>query len=322
LPLPLPNLDDRTWKDLVAEGRALIPAMAPEWTDHNPSDPGITLVELFAFLSEILIYRLNRIDDRTMNKFLKLINGPDWRLVGELDAARRSTLMELATIRRAVTAQDFEHLAHSVNQQLGPAHERVGRVNCVLGQDLQSEWAGSKPEDTSADVSVVVLSTNGREPSPELLHEVRHVLEGVRMLCTRVHVMGPRYVTVGVRASLALRPNFSTNVVHERALQALRHFFDPLKGGFEGQGWPFGRGVYVSEIYHLLLQIDGVDRVMRTSGNKSAKPSPDIFTVPKEVHRVVFNRLDEVEAIDLGPGELVDAQIAPENIKIVTAEES
>ena len=42
MPLPLPHLDDRRWQDLVEEGRALIPRLAPAWTDHNVHDPGIT----------------------------------------------------------------------------------------------------------------------------------------------------------------------------------------------------------------------------------------------------------------------------------------
>jgi hypothetical protein len=55
--LQLPNLDDRSYEDLVQEALALIPTHAPQWTNHNPSDPEITLVELFAFLTEATIYR-------------------------------------------------------------------------------------------------------------------------------------------------------------------------------------------------------------------------------------------------------------------------
>src|SRR5689334_911898 len=72
MPIPLPNLDDRRWQDLVEEGRALIPVYSPEWTDHNASDPGITLLELFAWLSEMDIYRANRVADRHKRKFLAL----------------------------------------------------------------------------------------------------------------------------------------------------------------------------------------------------------------------------------------------------------
>src|SRR5215472_9429265 len=76
--LQLPNLDDRSYQDLVEEALALIPTHAPEWTNHNPSDPGITLVELFAFLTEAIIYRLNRVTSRNILSFLKLLNGTNW----------------------------------------------------------------------------------------------------------------------------------------------------------------------------------------------------------------------------------------------------
>ena len=75
MPIKLPNLDDRTFADLVQEAQALIPVYAPEWTNHNESDPGITLTELFAYLSEILMYRLNRVTDANVSAFLKLIDG-------------------------------------------------------------------------------------------------------------------------------------------------------------------------------------------------------------------------------------------------------
>ncbi len=68
-----PDLDDRTWKDLVEEARTLIPKYAPQWTDHNPSDLGITLVELFAWLVEGLIYRLNRVPEKNYISFLNLL---------------------------------------------------------------------------------------------------------------------------------------------------------------------------------------------------------------------------------------------------------
>ena len=72
MPLPLPDLDTRRWSDLVDEGRAILPRYSPEWTDFNVHDPGITLVELFAWLSEELMYRANRIPDRHLLKFLAL----------------------------------------------------------------------------------------------------------------------------------------------------------------------------------------------------------------------------------------------------------
>jgi len=71
--LPTPNLDDRRFQDIVDEARRLIPRYCPEWTDHNLSDPGITLIELFAWMMDMLLYRLNRVPDKNFVTFLDLI---------------------------------------------------------------------------------------------------------------------------------------------------------------------------------------------------------------------------------------------------------
>ena len=73
MPLVAPNLDDRRFADIVAEAKTLIPRYAPEWTNFNQSDPGITLIELFAWMTEILTYRMNQVPDRNYIKFLQLI---------------------------------------------------------------------------------------------------------------------------------------------------------------------------------------------------------------------------------------------------------
>jgi predicted phage baseplate assembly protein len=72
--LETPNLDSRTFDDLVAEARRRIVRYTPEWTDLNPSDPGMTLVELFAWLTEIMLFELNRVPDLTYVKFLELLD--------------------------------------------------------------------------------------------------------------------------------------------------------------------------------------------------------------------------------------------------------
>jgi len=71
--LPAPNLDDRDFQSLVDEAKLLVQRRCPEWTDHNVSDPGVTLIEAFAQMVDQLIYRLNRVPDRHYVKFLELI---------------------------------------------------------------------------------------------------------------------------------------------------------------------------------------------------------------------------------------------------------
>ena len=72
MPLPKPTLDNRSFDQLVAEARSRIPRFAPQWTDHNASDPGITLVEFAAWLTEQNIYRFDRPSDEALRAFARL----------------------------------------------------------------------------------------------------------------------------------------------------------------------------------------------------------------------------------------------------------
>jgi len=74
MPLPEPILDDlRFQKDLVDEARRRIINYCPEWTDYNLSDPGITLIELFAWMTELITYRLNRAPEQNYIRFLNML---------------------------------------------------------------------------------------------------------------------------------------------------------------------------------------------------------------------------------------------------------
>ena len=76
MPLPLPQLADRDFDQLLEEARNTLPLNAPAWTDHNVSDPGITLLELFAYLTEIGLYRLDRVTPAQYRTFLRLLGFP------------------------------------------------------------------------------------------------------------------------------------------------------------------------------------------------------------------------------------------------------
>lgn len=71
--LPSPNLDDRGFQDLVDDAKRLVQQRCPSWTDHNVSDPGVTLIEAVAQMVDQLIYRLNRVPDLNYIKFLELL---------------------------------------------------------------------------------------------------------------------------------------------------------------------------------------------------------------------------------------------------------
>jgi predicted phage baseplate assembly protein len=109
--LPVPNLDDRRFQDLVDDAKRLVQQRCPEWTDHNVSDPGVTLIEAFAWMTDQLLYRLNRVPDRNYVKFLELIGvrlfPPSaargevtfWLSAPQPDAVRIAGGTQVATIR-------------------------------------------------------------------------------------------------------------------------------------------------------------------------------------------------------------------------------
>ncbi|GAA2686657.1 MULTISPECIES: putative baseplate assembly protein [Actinosynnema] len=71
--LPAPNLDDRRFQQLVDEAKRYVQQSCPEWTDHNVSDPGVTLIETFAHMVDQLVYRLNRVPEKNHLAFLDLL---------------------------------------------------------------------------------------------------------------------------------------------------------------------------------------------------------------------------------------------------------
>lgn len=76
MPLEIPKLDNRTYQEILDEALARIPVHNPEWTNFNDSDPGITLLQLFAFMTDNLLYRANLIPERNRIKFLQLLGVP------------------------------------------------------------------------------------------------------------------------------------------------------------------------------------------------------------------------------------------------------
>ena len=71
--LPSPNLDNRSFQEIVDDIKRQIGRRCPEWTDHNVSDPGITLIELFASMTEMMLYQLNQVPEKNYLKFLEMI---------------------------------------------------------------------------------------------------------------------------------------------------------------------------------------------------------------------------------------------------------
>jgi hypothetical protein len=274
MPLNMPNLDDRTYADLVQEALSMLPHYAPEWTNHNPSDPGITLIELLAYFTEMLIYRLNRVTRENKLKFLWLLceDTPEaiqemayllTASVAEVDEALKRAVLNLRQPQRAVTSEDYESLVKTVTT--GNAEQpRVVRTHCFERCNLDLPDDQSRALDRPGHVSVLIVPDRELEPEAltSLLRVIRDALEPMRLLTTRLHVVRPYYLWLSVGATIQTYPDISFAEVRSHAIEKLQQYFNPLPGGGpDGQGWPFGRAVYLSEVYDLLEQIEGVDYV-------------------------------------------------------------
>jgi hypothetical protein len=300
MPIELPDLDDRTYNDLVQEARTLIPTLAPDWTNYNSSDPGITLVELFAFLTEMLVFRLNRVTADHQLAFLKLLNGPDWTPGQDLVSETRATVLALRKANRAITCTDFENLSQE-------ADARVARARCVASRNLATENSLKRADPRPGHMSVVIVpkasaDTSRPLPDDDLLQAVHNYLEQRRLLTTQVHVVAPRYYTVEVKVTASIKADVIPSDVLTRAVSRLKTFLHPLLGGEDGKGWPFGRNVFISELFSLLDKLPGIDYVSK------------VEFVVDDAGRLLKNEGGEVYAVEIKPDELVDAAVSEQDI--------
>lgn len=140
-----PSLDNRGFDQLVDEGRAQIPRLAPGWTDHNASDPGITLLELSAWLAEQNIYRYDRPSDEALRGFARLV----------LDDARREATLASTVVAVAHANAAGVDLPARIQLATGTAEafETRTALHASPAQLVQVGWnaAGGGHEDTTAD---------------------------------------------------------------------------------------------------------------------------------------------------------------------------
>ncbi len=376
MPLQLPNLDDRRYADLVAEARRLIPTHDPDWTNHNPSDPGITLVELFAYLTEMLLYRLDRVTAENQIKFLQLLNGPDWKKTGpDLAADIRDTVRTVRARQRAVTAADFERLAtEDFNQwlaerqrneaqgesldewwqvtELDRAHADnfpsyvppVARAACVPSRNLERGNEATRTENAPGHVSLIVLPQDARLSQPPASQKTAlwRYLDNWRMLTTRHHVVGPYYVPISAEIVIACTSDASLEEARKRVVSRLQTFLSALDDASQN-GWPFGRDVYVSELYQQIEAIEGIDYITDLMLFSACQPSEtqcavglplwhpegDLVGIGLEQHHLPLERFDP-DAIVLAPNSgFVPVQVAvtltgagdPAKLKVQAKEE-
>ena len=171
-----------------------------------------------------------------------------------LDEAKARGPILLRTRSRAVTAEDFEQLARA-------AAPEIARVRCIA--------ANSEAEAGGVRVLVVPAAQTVRGqvrfedlvPPTSSLEAIREELDSARLIGTRVIIEPPLYRGVTIVAQLRARPRADVERIRSEALERLGQYFNPLVGGPDGNGWPWGRPVQSGDAFAVLQGVPGVDVV-------------------------------------------------------------
>lgn len=301
MPIELPNLDDRTYQALLTEAIAALPQLHPGWTDHNPSNPGIALVELFAWLTEMVLYKTNQVPERSYETFLKLLNGPDYkRPEGQsLQDAIAQTRAAIRERYRAVSAQDYEELTMtawpgSEQAKSAGAVRAINRVRCLAETNLD---AADKLARAPGHMSLIVVPSVGGPPpwpAPEaaLVNGLKAFFRDRKLLTTRVHVSGPAYVPITVSAKIYLRDGADEQQFPAAATNALLRAFHAESQAADQPGWPFGRDFHTADVYAVLDRVRGIDFV------------DEVVVTSADAQRLVRDEAGSVAAVRLHPHEL------------------
>jgi predicted phage baseplate assembly protein len=161
----------------------------------------------------------------------------------------------LRSADRAVTAEDYEQLA----LQAAP---EVARVRCVAAGDGAD----------AGDVRVLIVPAAADDdrgrlefeqliPSESTLSRIAGFLDERRVIGARVMVEPPVYQGITVVARVRARPRTDRQRLEQDAVGALYRYFHPIRGGPDGDGWPFGRPVQVGEVFSVLQALRGTSLI-------------------------------------------------------------
>jgi predicted phage baseplate assembly protein len=165
---------------------------------------------------------------------------------------------------RAVTASDLEDLATAASSAVARAAAVVPRFNPYsLWLDPQAAPTADHLAVDAGRAGVVIVpsdaDTDRPTPSLGLLHEVLEYLQARCPETAGLWVAGPEWIGVHVEATVVPVSLAEADEVGGRVRDAIARFLHPLSGGSEGQGWAFGRKPHESDLFAVVMAVDGVD---------------------------------------------------------------
>ncbi len=291
MPLQLPELDNKTYDDLIQELVTSIPKYTKEWTNFNPSDPGITILELLAWVSETLIYRTNIIPTQSYLQFLQLIAGSE--VYEKTDAAHTKLMEYLAKIKKGEVQPELQSLKAEAQKFLNSP------FRAVTGEDFRRLALEATPDVKRAEalpyndrIEVVIITDykllSREDRITDIINKVRSYIEPRRLIGTLVVIKKAIYQVFDLKIVIAAKSHAKSGIIdtnkHEkyqsigdaqgdtiedRVAKDIFAYLDIIGGGPEKTGWPYGRNLTVFELYHIIERIETVDYV-KSIDEKSA----------------------------------------------------
>lgn len=205
-----------------------------------------------------------------------------------LEEAQMRAQRALRAQRRAVTAEDFQNLARG-------ASRAVARVKCNGARCGSAELPPGTVELLVVPAAFDALRAGDLSKlalEPKLQKRISDHLDTARLLTSTLRIREPDYLGVAVCAEIVVAENSQPEFVKTRIDERLRSFISPLALADDGQrggeilpgweGWPFGRDLYVSEIYALIQQVPGVKHVLDVSlGYRKVLPAQEALRPPE-----------------------------------------
>ncbi len=171
-----------------------------------------------------------------------------------MESAKARARRDLSVTYRAITAADFEEAAISTPGL------RVARAKAITNYHPSYPCVVNFPNWVTVVVVPSSRETDARPlPGQGFLDTVSRHLGRHHLVTTGVSVVGPKYVRVSVGCTVKIKKRSSRSAVVAMVEEALMQFLDPLHGGADRKGWPFGRPVFPSEIYQVVDAVEGVD---------------------------------------------------------------
>lgn len=216
-----------------------------------------------------------------------------------LDNAKERARRMVRSQCRAVTLADFEYLA----KQAGD----IARAKALALYNPQFPTI-----QVPGAVSVIIVPNAKRDPnapfapapSDGLMRTVCAYLDQRRLLTTEVYVIAPSYQQIVVAAEITVNDDADTAAVQDAVAQALATYFDPIEGGDDKMGWPFGGTIFYSKVYQRIFAVPGVYSIENLTMALDSVSYPECTDVPinangllaSGTHQLQLLYADEVSA--------------------------